>query len=133
VSLDSYSVDRGDDFYSCGGKVISHETTDLAGRLLLIEAVISFGMDNEGILEVTEVVELDASGRPHRRRYRYHFSYRDLFLFRYCRDFKRHPELPEHKHVGLADHRIDSGPIRFSEVVSEIYDVIADIAASAMP
>jgi hypothetical protein len=124
--IDAYSYDRGNDFHSCGGDVLTHDTEDLAGALLLIDANIAFGDGGRGLLEVTEVVEM-LDGVPHRRRYRYHFSYDSQFLFRYERDGKNHPEMPEHKHAGSEDNRIPWGRVTFAEVVEEVYEYVQDI------
>jgi hypothetical protein len=127
MTLDEYSHDRGSDFHSCGGDVLLHETEDLAGFLLLIDANIAFGEHGRGLLEITEVVEIRPDGSAHRKRYRYHFAYDGLFVFRYERDAKNHPDMPEHKHAGAEDNRIPSGRMRFSDVVSELYDFTAEV------
>jgi hypothetical protein len=128
MTLDDYSHARGTDVHGCGAYVLSHTTEDLAGALLLIEANLGFGARGDGLLEVTEVVGI-WEGRPHRIRYRYHFSYDSLFLWRYDRDPKNHADMPMHKHVGSEDRRIPWGRVTFSEVVDEVYEYVAVIEA----
>ena len=122
MSLEEYSLARGDDFESCGGMVTSHTTRDLAGSTLLIEAAIVLHTAPEAILEVLEVVALSEDGLCHRQRYGYRLIYERLELFRYDRDARNHPNMPDHKHVG--DRRFPSGPVGFREFVEEAWDWI---------
>jgi hypothetical protein len=122
MTLDEYSHDRWNDFHSCGGNVTHHTTLDLApGVMLQIEAAIVFRTFREGILEVDEVVVMK-DGQPHRLRYSYRFEFQGLEVFRYDRDPRNHPEMPEHKHVG--GRRIPSDRATFRQVVEEAWDWI---------
>jgi Family of unknown function (DUF6516) len=123
MSLEEYSHARGQDFHSCGGTVTSHTTEDLAdGAVLLIEAAIVLQTPQEAVVEVDEVIVLTANGDAHRQRYSYRFIFEGLEVFRYDRDPRNHPEMPEHKHVG--NRRIPWGTVGFREFVDEVWEWI---------
>jgi Family of unknown function (DUF6516) len=125
MSLEEYSHARGEDFHSCGGRVTSHKTFDVAdGRMLLIEAAIVLVTrpPHEAVLEVDEVVVVTDDGGEHRERYSYRFIFEGREIFRYDRDPKNHPDMPEHKHVGT--RRIQWERVSFREFVNEVWEWI---------
>ncbi len=130
VSVHDYVFDRCEDIHRSGALVLRLETEDLAGGLVQIESSLAFGRSWEGLLEVWELLEEDASGRVHRLQYSYQLMFRDQLLFRYDRDPDNHPEMPEHKHLP-PERRIASGPVTFREVLDEAYAVVAEREAAA--
>jgi uncharacterized protein DUF6516 len=122
LGLDDYGYDRGEQFHAVGAEVRSHNSFDV-GDELVIMATLAFGAQGDGLLHVFEAVH-EVGGDAHRRKYAYHFSYGDDFLFSYDRDPVAHPEMPEHKHVP-GRGRVPWDRVTFSEVVDEIADYVA--------
>jgi Family of unknown function (DUF6516) len=125
AAKNAYAHERGQELHQFGGYVEGFVIVDLGDELVL-SAYLSIGKDLQAQLRVWEVVVFSDDGQPHRRKYTYQLHYDGEFVVRYDRDPMQHPNMPEHKHVGVNRRRIKCGRTTLTEAVEELYEVVRD-------
>ncbi len=97
-----------------------HEFGDSA----TIHAFVEFEGDEPGLLTAFEFVRIEDEG-PVTRRYSYHCTRGDGFLFRFDHDPIGHPDMPDHKHVPGSDRPLPSRRMGLRDVAGELLAQVA--------
>lgn len=104
-TVGEYLSDRIAQFQDLGARVVSITTQEFGPDHAVVFAQLVFEGAAPVSLAALEHITEKPDGTPHRAKYSYHAAQGDRFLFRYDRDPKIHPEMPEHRHTDDSDRR----------------------------
>jgi hypothetical protein len=119
-SFDDYIFDACERLESMGGDARIRTTEPMKNQLVLLDAGLSYQAQDVQ-LRVFEVISRTSKGKAHRNKYCYRCWLESGLVFRFERDPRQYPEMPDHMHLAGVPGRI-AGTIDLHPMLDELWD-----------